>query len=72
MMQPCILWSTLIIFSWTLQYFNRVHEVDKISINFSKKIPFKGKSMICVQFGPKLQHLTPHDLPYAKDVFETL
>ena len=34
-----------------------------------KKIPFKGKLVICVQFGLKLQHLIPHDLPYAKDFF---
>ena len=28
--------------------------------------------VICVQFSPKLQHLIPHDLPYAKDSFEAL
>ena len=32
-----------------------------------KKILFKAKLVICVQFGPKLQHFIPHDLPYAKD-----
>ena len=45
-----------------------VHEVDKIHISqYFKKIPFKGMCVICVQFGPKLQHLISHDLPYFKD-----
>ena len=39
------------------------------SVNFSKKIPCKGKCMICVQFCPKQQDLVSHDLPYSKGVF---
>ena len=29
----------------------------KMTVNFLKKIPCQGKWVICVQFGPKLQHL---------------
>ena len=29
----------------------------KMTVNFLKKIPCRGKWVICVQFGPKLQHL---------------
>ena len=40
------------------------------SVNVSKKNSlFKDKLVICIQFGPKLQHLIPHDLQYAKDSF---
>ena len=47
-----------------------VHEVDKIHISqFFNKVPFKGKWMICVRFGPKLQHLISLDLPYSKEFF---
>ena len=46
---------------------NGLHEVDKIKISqFFKKIPFKHKWVICVQFGSKLQHLIAHYLPYFK------
>ena len=56
--------------------FSQVHQVDKINMSQffkkkkkkkKKKILFKAKLVICVQFGPKLQHFIPHDLPYAKD-----
>ena len=56
-----------------LSYCNGIHEVDTINISqFFKKIPFKDKWVICVQIGPKLQHLISHDLPYSKGFFETL
>ena len=53
-MQPCILWSTSMFF-WKNCGIG-VHEVDKINANqyFKKKIPFKGKWGICIQFGPEL------------------
>ena len=41
-------------------------------VNFSKKISFRGKWVINVQFGPNLKHLIYQDLPYSKDFFETL
>ena len=34
-----------------------------VTVSFFKKIPCRGKWMICVQFGPKIQHLASHDLP---------
>ena len=72
-MQPCILWSTWMIFYLKLFYCNRIHEVDTINISqFFKKIPFKAKWVICIQIGPKLQHLISHDLLYSKGIFETL
>ena len=36
------------------------------SVHFSKKSPFKGKWVICVQFVPKRKYLASHDLPYSK------
>ena len=54
-------------FFLTLQYCDGVHEVDKINISpFFQKASFKGKWVICVQFGPKLKHLVSHHLPYSK------
>ena len=47
-------------------------ETKLTSANFPKKNSFKGKWVIYIQFGPKLQHPISHELPYSKDVFETL
>ena len=67
--QPYIFWSTLIFFQ-TLQYYDGVHEVDKTNIcQFFKKIPFKHKWVICIQFGSKLQQFISPDLPCFKENF---
>ena len=45
-------------------------ETKLTSANFPKKNSFKGRWVIYIQFGPKLQHPISHELPYSKDVFE--
>ena len=61
--QPCIWWSTLMTFLniVVLRSGTWRREIN-ISQFFKKKNFCKGRWVICVQIGPKQQHLVSHDL----------